>query len=167
MWLTPEVIYKSVTHIKPGFLHEINVTALVLDVDNTLTGDESQILDSEVSEWLQCMKTSGIRMIILSNNHAERVQPFADSVGLDWIAGAGKPRTHGLKEAQIRFGVAKSQMAVIGDQIFTDRLSASMFGVQCFMVLPRANDVNKFVIIKRFFEKPFIANYFRKGGQIL
>ena len=58
-------------------------------------------------------------------------------------------------------------MAMVGDQIFTDRLAAALFGIRCLMVLPRTKDVNRAIIIKRFFEKPFMANYYRKGGKVL
>ena len=49
MLLTPEYIFKNVEAITPAFLQQLGVTALVLDVDNTLTGDGSQQLDDSVS----------------------------------------------------------------------------------------------------------------------
>ena len=44
MLLTPDYIFKSIECISPDFLREKGITALVLDVDNTLTGDFSQTL---------------------------------------------------------------------------------------------------------------------------
>ena len=167
MLLTPEILYKSVSHITPAILAESGITALVLDVDNTLTGDESQILDQEVVQWLDTMRKAGVRLMIVSNTKPAREQPFADRVGLAWVPKARKPLTTGLQIAQKRLGTPKSQMAMVGDQIFTDRLAAALFGIRCLMVLPRTKDVNRAIIIKRFFEKPFMANYYRKGGKVL
>ncbi len=167
MLFTPEILYKSVSHITPKILARDGITALVLDVDNTLTGDESQLLEPEVVQWLDAMRTAGVRLMIVSNNKPQRVQPFADRVGLEWVPKARKPLTTGLQIAQKRLGVPKAQMAMVGDQIFTDRLAAALFGIRCLMVLPRTKDVNRAIIIKRFFEKPFMANYYRKGGKVL
>ena len=41
MIVTPEYLFRSVSHITPEFLRSQGVQGLVLDVDNTLTGDES------------------------------------------------------------------------------------------------------------------------------
>ena len=42
MLLTPEVVFRRVEAITPEVLRRMGITALVLDVDNTLTGDGSQ-----------------------------------------------------------------------------------------------------------------------------
>ena len=44
MLLTPEYIFRAIEAITPEFLRQHGITALVLDVDNTLTGDGSQQL---------------------------------------------------------------------------------------------------------------------------
>ncbi len=42
MLITPEYVFKDVTHITPEWLAAKGITALVLDIDNTLTADRSQ-----------------------------------------------------------------------------------------------------------------------------
>ena len=44
MLITPEYVFKDVTHITPEWLAAKGITALVLDIDNTLTADRSQEL---------------------------------------------------------------------------------------------------------------------------
>ena len=39
MLLTPEIIFKQVESITPDYLQKNGITALVLDVDNTLTAE--------------------------------------------------------------------------------------------------------------------------------
>ena len=51
MLLTPEVVFRRVEAITPEVLRRMGITALVLDVDNTLTGDGSQQLDDSVAAW--------------------------------------------------------------------------------------------------------------------
>ena len=165
MLLTPEIIYKNVESITPARLAELGVTALVLDVDNTLTGDGSQQLDDSVAAWLDQMRAAGVSLTIVSNNTARRVCPFADRIGLACVPMACKPLPLGLIVARRRLGVPRAAMAMVGDQIFTDRLAAALFGIRCLYVLPRTpHDKNRFVRLKRRMEAPFLRNYYRKGG---
>ena len=99
MILTPEYIFKTIECIHPDFLAAQGIKALVLDVDNTLTADNSQVLEPTVQAWLDEMRAAGIRLTIVSNNTAKRVRPFAERIGLDWVPLACKPFTIGLAAA--------------------------------------------------------------------
>ena len=59
MLITPEYVFKDVTHITPEWLASKGITALVLDIDNTLTADRSQELPEEVAAWLDTMRKAG------------------------------------------------------------------------------------------------------------
>lgn len=166
MLLTPEVVFRRVEAITPEALRRMGITALVLDVDNTLTGDGSQQLDDSVAAWLAAMRAAGISLTIVSNNTARRVRPFAERIGLAWVPLACKPLPPGLMTARRRLGVARRQMAMVGDQIFTDRLAAGLYGIRCLYVLPRTpHDKNRGVRFKRSLEKPFLRRYYEKGGK--
>lgn len=55
MILTPEYIFKKIECIHPDFLAAHGIRALVLDVDNTLTGDNSQVLEPPCRlGWTRC-----------------------------------------------------------------------------------------------------------------
>lgn len=165
MLLTPEIIFRHVESITPEFLRSRGIRALVLDVDNTLTGDGSQQLDESVQVWLDTMRAAGISLTIVSNNTAKRVRPFAGRVGLAFVPLACKPLPVGLFVARHRLGVPRSAMAMVGDQIFTDRMAAGLYGIQCLYVLPRTpHDKNKVVRLKRKLEAPFVRKYYAKGG---
>ena len=165
MFITPEYLFSGAAAITPEFLKGKGITALVLDVDNTLTGDGSQQLDDSVQAWLDTMRAAGISLTIVSNNTAKRVCPFAGRVGLAFVPLACKPLPVGLFVARRRLGVPRSAMAMVGDQIFTDRLAAGLFGIRCLYVLPRTpHDKNKVVRLKRKLEKPFVRRYYEKGG---
>ena len=142
MILTPEYIFKTIECIHPDFLAAHGIKALVLDVDNTLTADNSQVLEHTVQAWLDEMRAAGIRLTIVSNNTAKRV-------------------------ARRRLGCKKSEMAMVGDQIFADRMAAGLYGCPCLYLMPRTNhDKNKFVLLKRKFEPYWIDKYYQKGGKL-
>lgn len=167
MILTPEFIFRNVEAIRPEFLAQQGIQALVLDVDNTLTGDGSQVLEDSVQAWLQEMKAAGISLTVVSNNTAQRVRPFAERIGLGWVPLACKPLPIGLMVARRRLGVTKAQMAMVGDQIYTDRMAAGLYGIRCLFLLPRTpHDKTRGVRLKRKLEPFWIRRYFRKGGKL-
>lgn len=167
MLITPEYVFKDVTHITPEFLAEKGITALALDVDNTLTGDRSQELPQEVAQWLETMQKAGIRLTILSNGSAKRVRPFAQKLGLKWVSRSAKPLPFGLMVARHRLGVRRSQMAMVGDQLYADRMAAALYGIPGLMVVPRGPDLGAQVILKRKWEKKHWQEYYDKGGKLL
>ena len=167
MLFTPQYLFASVARITPAFLEQLGITALVLDVDNTLTSHDSQSLAPEVDAWLAQMQAAGIKLMIASNNSKERVAPFAARLGLDFVARSCKPLTFGMARARKRFDVKRGQMAIVGDQLFTDRAAGALYGIKALVVEPRSADFNKGILFKRRLEKPFIARYYKKGGKLL
>ena len=71
MFVTPEYVFKDVTHITPEWLAAKGIRALVLDIDNTLTADRSQDLPDEVAGWLAQMKAAGVGLTIVSSGAHE------------------------------------------------------------------------------------------------
>lgn len=167
MFITPEYLFSGAAAITPEFLQEKGITALVLDVDNTLTGHDSQQLPPAIRNWLNRMRAAGIQLAIASNNNEARVRPFAQSIGLDYVAMSCKPLTFGLARARKKFGVPRQQMAIVGDQLFTDRLAGTLYGIPALVVQPMYEDFKKGIRFKRRLEKPFLARYFKKGGKLL
>ena len=167
MLLTPEYVFRDVTRITPEFLQQKGICALVLDVDNTITGDRSQQVPPEVAAWFETMRAAGVSLTILSNGARARVQPFAEKLGLRWVSRSAKPLPLGMIVARRRLGVRRGQMAMVGDQLYTDRLAAAFFGIPTLMVVPRGPDLDWWVRAKRKIERPFWQKYYDRGGKTL
>lgn len=167
MLITPEYLFASVSGITPAFLKAKGIVALVLDVDDTLTAHGSQELAAEVKDWLEQLRAAGVQLMIVSNNTKARVSPFAARLGLPFVSMACKPLTFGLAAARRRFGVPRHAMAIVGDQLFTDRLAGTLYGIPALVVQPMYEDFKKGIRFKRRLEKPFLARYFKKGGKLL
>ena len=167
MLITPEYVFQDVTHITPAFLARKGITALVLDIDNTLTADGSQELPAEVAAWLDDLRKAGVRLTIVSNGTPRRVAPFAQKLGLDYVCWAAKPLTPGLVVSRRRLGVKKRQMAMVGDQLYADRMAAALYGIPALMVVPRGPDRGVQVKVKRKWERRFWQRYYDRGGKLL
>lgn len=148
--------FKSVTEINLCFLNKHNIKGLLLDLDNTLTTHDNPVPGDGVLEWISSMKKSGIKMIIVSNNYDYRVKPFADILGLEFTARGKKPLSKGFNTAQQRMGIPFKELAVVGDQIFTDILGANLKRIRSIYVAPIEHEKTTFFKIKRKAEKLFL-----------
>lgn len=154
--------FRKVTDITPGYLKKTGIRGLILDLDNTLTTHDNPKPAEGVLDWLDTMKKNGIRLMIVSNNHPPRVKPFANMLGLDFVSEGAKPLTKGFKEAQKLMKLSKSELAAVGDQIFTDVLGAKLFGIKMLYVIPIEHEKTTFFKVKRKLEIPFLPKKFYK-----
>lgn len=162
MLFKADFAFWRVTEITPEFLIKNNIRGLLLDLDNTLTTHDNPVPGEGVTEWLDSMRSAGIKMVIVSNNHPPRVKPFADMLGLDFVCEGKKPLSSGFNRAQKRMGIPFSQLAVVGDQIFTDMLGANLKRVRGIFVYPIEHEKTKFFKLKRWAEKPFLPKITKK-----
>lgn len=153
----PTLYRRRITDVTAEDLHRLDVKALLLDVDNTLTTHDAPDLTDAVKAWLAQMGESGFSLIIVSNNRAERVAPFAEKIGLSYYAHARKPLPFGFRAAAKQVGVCRKECVVIGDQLFTDMLGANLAGIPSILLEPiQPETQQKFIVFKRKIEKPML-----------
>lgn len=150
------VALRSVLQIQPGLLRQYGIRGLMLDLDNTLTTHDNPAPAEGVLSWIDVMRKAGIAMMIVSNNRPHRVEPFAVALGLPFVAEGAKPLPKGFRQAQKRMQLPFSQLAVVGDQIFTDILGANLCGVKSIYVRPIQYESTSFFKVKRWLERPFL-----------
>ena len=136
MLLKPDVKLDRITDIKIELLKKYGISALILDVDNTMSTHHGQILTEGLSDWLAYMQNGGIDLTILSNSNEKRVAPFAAKVGLDYISMGLKPLPFGFLRAVRSLGVKRKNAAIVGDQIFTDVLGGNAAGLKTVLLTP-------------------------------
>ena len=163
--LTPQFDFRRIQEIPTSCFVQHGIRALLLDVDNTLTGDNSQEVKPEVAEWLARQQQAGLRLFVISNNREARVAPFAGRLGLGYIAEAEKPKTRVVLAKMKEFGVSPQQTALIGDQLFTDILCGNLCGCMTILVEPYAPEGYGLYRIKRPLEKPFLRLYRRRNQR--
>lgn len=159
--LTPQYDFHRIEEIPTDFFIRHGIRALLLDVDNTLTGDNSQEIKPEVMDWLERQRRPAA-LFVISNNHELRVAPFANRLGLGYIADAAKPKKKVALAKMKEFGVSPRQTALIGDQLFTDILCGNLCGCVTILVEPYAEEGYGLYRIKRPLEKPLLRLYHRR-----
>lgn len=145
----PDLIVKNVTMITTELLRKHHIKALVLDVDNTLTTHGNPKPGEGVLQWLETMRQADIPMMIVSNNSHGRVKPFAELLQLEFVSRGWKPLTVGMTKACKRFGLSPSEVAIVGDQLFTDILGGKLKGMKCILTEPICLESGPFFKLKR------------------
>ena len=160
----PDYVFDSIADISPAFFEKEGIEALILDLDNTLTTHNNPVPDAVRLKWFEDMKSRGLKMIIVSNNHPERVKPFAEFLGLDFVSDGGKPLPRGYNEACRRLGIPKKKIAAVGDQIFTDVMGCKAAGIRSVFVFPIEYETGFWFRVKRTLEKPLLPKRLKRGG---
>ncbi len=153
MLLKPNVKLDKITDITVEMLEKRNITALLLDVDNTLSTHHGMVLCEGLEDWLQKMQNKGIKLLILSNSKKKRVEPFANKINLDFISLGLKPLFTGFERGIKRLGVSKKNVAIVGDQIFTDTLGGNFCGITTILLTPIKPETSARFKFKRKLEK--------------
>lgn len=118
--LYPNLYLKKVEDITIETLIKNKIKLLILDVDNTLI-DYYKNLSEDVINWAKEMKGQGIKLYILSNtNDKKKVEEVAKKLEINYEYFAMKPFKKGFKKIQKETNIKPENIAVVGDQIFTD-----------------------------------------------
>jgi len=155
----PHLHRKKLTDITLSDIMLLDVKGLILDVDNTLSVHHGKVPGDGVIEWMKTMTDAGIIMIIASNSKKKRISVFSKKVGLDYVSTAFKPLPMGIIKARKRLGLKRNDVAMVGDQIFTDILAAKLAGMKSILLLPLKYEDKLSFKIRRFFEKGIISRY--------
>ena len=160
--LTPDYRFADFTEITPELLRSLGIRAVLSDLDNTLAPYEMPDPDERIRAWVDALRAAGIRLALVSNNHADRVGFFADALGgIPAYPDCGKPRRKYLRIALRELGTHPNRAAVLGDQLLTDCLAARLMGMKAYIVPPIKDKTTLFFRFKRWLERPFMRKYDR------
>jgi HAD superfamily phosphatase (TIGR01668 family) len=164
MLFKPTISVENVLSIDKLLLYNLKIKGLILDLDNTLSKDGSPALEMGVGEWLDEMRTLGVKMFIVSNNTTKRVTPLANELGIEFVAFGCKPFTLGIHRAVKAIGLPRHEIAIVGDQIFTDIIGGNLYGIKSILVEPFYLESSKLFRLKRKVEGAMFKREFKKPG---
>ncbi|MBO1437605.1 YqeG family HAD IIIA-type phosphatase [Meiothermus sp. CFH 77666] len=156
--LKPKARLKSVTDITPEWLGVRGLKAVLLDLDNTLVpyktyGEAPQAL----LEWLQTLNEAGIQVMLVSNGSRGRVRYWCEKLGVPGFGPAGKP-WFGFRKALKRLALSPREVAVVGDQLFTDVLGGNLIGAYTVLVPPLSKKEMGYTRLVRKLERWVLQN---------
>ena len=160
----PDFIFDKFDDVTPEFLKAEGISFLLIDIDNTLAPYEETLPNDRVKAWFASLEVAGIRAILVSNNHADRVELFNSQLGLPAFADCHKPSPKRLRRLVDSFGASLEETSALGDQIFTDVWGAKVMGSRAILVPPIRDKKTLFFRAKRLLEKPFLRIYRKRHG---
>ena len=134
------------------------IRGVLFDIDNTLVPHGAPA-DPEAVRLFQQLRDIGFSCCLVSNNRKKRVEPFAASVGAQFIEMAAKPSRKGYERAMERLGTNTGNTVFIGDQLFTDIWGAKNAGLRNILVKPINPKEEIQIVLKRYLEKIVLHFY--------
>lgn len=162
----PNLYLKKVEDITIEILIKNKIKLLILDVDNTLI-DYYKNLSEDIIKWSKEMRGQGIKLYILSNtNNENKVKEVAEKLQIQYKYFAMKPLKKGFKYVQQKTNIKPENIAVVGDQIFTDILGGNRCKMFTILVDPIDNKKDYwYTAWKRPIENKIKKNYQAKEGK--
>ena len=119
----PTKYFDNISEITPEQLIGNGIEGIILDLDNTII-DKKGIEVPNFDIWKDKILESGIKIVVVTNNFLKkRIEKITNKYNLEYILFAKKPNTKALVKAKEIMGIEKNEnVAVIGDQVFTDVL---------------------------------------------
>lgn len=134
-------------------LEGLGFRGLIVDLDNTLMGFRQKEICEDHLVWCERAHDRGFKMVMVSNNFTERVTGVAQQLRIPCIPNALKPLPFGTMRALRMLDLPRSEVAVVGDQLFTDVLSGKFCGLYTILTEPIETKDFPVTRVFRFFER--------------
>jgi len=136
-YVRPRARVDSLAQLSPELLSQRGIRGLILDLDNTLVPWNTTRLTPETRAWLETVREHGVQLCIISNSAGDsRVQFVGESLGIPYVSKAVKPSQRAFRLALAEMNLSAEQVAVAGDQLFTDVLGGNRLGLFTGLVTP-------------------------------
>lgn len=136
--ISPAQRYRRVIDIEPERLRQQGIRGIIIDIDNTILPWDGDVISAEVTVWLKRLQAAGFSLGMVSNNRRKRVASIADPLQAPYACRAYKPSSGGFRKVAQAFALPHHEIAVIGDQLFTDILGGNRLGMHTIWVRPIA-----------------------------
>ena len=162
----PKERLSRITEVTPAWLSDRGLRAVIADLDNTLVPyGVAPPPPAELAGWKRALDDAGVPLAIVSNAKPGRTRQWAEALGVPGWGLAGKPVPLSLRLTIKKMGLSPAEVAIVGDQLFTDVLGANLAGGYSVLVEPiepdRGLPHTRWV---RGLERRLLERYFPKTG---
>lgn len=159
----PDIYIDNITTLSLDYLKKNNIKGIIVDMDNTLLNHKAQIKLKGLEDWVKKVKAVGIKLVIVTNSiKRDNVVKTSKYYDIPYVYAAIKPFGFGLNLGKKKLNLDNENIAVVGDQIFTDVLGANRKNMHSVLVLPIKRKKESFVTkLLRKLEKDIIKKYLK------
>lgn len=134
--LNPQAFVSSVYDIDPQDLRGRGIKGIIIDLDNTIIPWKSRQFPEQAISWIKSMQAAGLAVCVVSNAKSQRVRELIGPLTIPAISKATKPRRKAFRKALQLMSTKATEIAMIGDQLFTDILGGNRMGMYTILVSP-------------------------------
>lgn len=134
--LCPRLIISSLQDINIDTLTDNGIRGVIFDLDNTIIPWDSPLMGPIETEVIKNLINNGFKICLVSNNRNYRVREIAGLFNIPFVSRAYKPAKSGFRQAALIMELAPAEVAVVGDQLYTDILGGNRLGMYTIWVKP-------------------------------
>ncbi|WP_304748614.1 YqeG family HAD IIIA-type phosphatase [Dubosiella newyorkensis] len=162
-YFKPDYYVRNFENIDIQRLKKAGIRLLLCDIDNTLVAYNDPDSNEKVKKFLKKVEHSGLDVALVSNASPKRAKRFAKDLDVEHVFYLSfKPTPRNIKKAMRYYHVAPKQTALLGDQLLTDMLGASLAGCYKILTAPIIEKDKFDTRINRFFENFIYRHYSKK-----
>jgi len=152
----PDLYVSDFSIVNFDLLRKHSIKGVIFDIDNTLAKRGEDMPSDGVAAHIKDLLNRDIMVALISNNSYKRAETFAGNLQTPFYASARKPFISKLLKAKNEFGLKSENIAMVGDQIFTDVIAGNRAKMFTVLVSPIVDEEDFLFKIKRMFEKPIL-----------
>jgi len=161
----PNLMVDEINEIPRDILRHRGISGLIVDLDNTIVPWDGLELPQATQQWILQAQKEGFEFFIVSNSTTARVEHFSRLLNIPAISMAQKPRRVNFRKAIQSMGLSPEQVAVIGDQIFTDVWGGNRLGCFTILVIPINRRESFHTYLVRYLERIVLRRFRHTSPQ--
>jgi len=163
--LIPDLICESVFAIDLDELRGRKISGLLVDIDNTLVPWGEPEMEEAFVDWVQSAKNKGFKVCLVSNAKKPRAEGFATLLDIPAVGMALKPLGRAFKRGMSLLNLGPREVAVVGDQLFTDVFGGNRLGIYTILINPLSrNELDSTKVMRRIEQR--VLDKMVKKGQL-
>lgn len=131
----PDMYQENIFKVNYTLLKNKGIKCLLFDLDNTIIPYNVKEVNDELKQLFDQLKND-FKVLIFSNSPVKRVNQVAKVLEIDCIAKAQKPSLKGFLRVLKEYKFSETEVAIIGDQLFTDIIGGNKIGITTILVNP-------------------------------
>lgn len=151
--LIPDMYQKSIYSINYEKLYNCGIRCLLFDLDNTCVPYVEKVPSKKLIDLFDYLKDMGFKVILFSNATKKRLEVFKNTLVVDCSYSSRKPSKRKFLKVLKMYNFDLSEVAIIGDQLFTDILGGNRVGIKTILVNPMSKKDMPLTFIFRILER--------------
>ena len=161
--LIPDMYQKSIYSINYEKLYNCGIRCLLFDLDNTCVPYVEKVPSKKLIDLFDYLKDMGFKVILFSNATKKRLEIFKNTLVVDCSYSSRKPSKRKFLKVLKMYNFDLSEVAIIGDQLFTDILGGNRVGIKTILVNPMSKKDMPLTLIFRILERGQFKKFKKRG----